>query len=223
MADLQAPGKPLTLWDRMTIDLPEGEVDGLRVKKFEIKPFDRGNLRQALRMGRGTKPGWYTKLVDCKTKTLWMSDTDAEKSDHFLAVRAIEFSKAERVMINGLGLGMVLNAALSFNHVTQVDVVERDERVIKLIGSHYTKDPRVVIHHADAWDQRKQWPKGTRWDVGWSDIWSDVNPENLREMATMNRSYGGRCGWHRCWAQDTLQRMRRQERAEERRCAEFFS
>lgn len=199
-----------SIYERMTVTVPEGEVDGMRVERFTIEPYDLNNLRLALRDGRGTRPGTYTRLMD--GNHLWMSDTDAEKRDHYEAVDKIWKLDARRVLINGLGLGMVLQAALSFDHVEHVDVVERDERVIKLVGPHYESDPRVVIHHADAYEQTKAWPKGTRWDVGWSDIWGDISTDDLAAMARMNRSYGRRCTWHGCWGQDTLKRIQAHER-----------
>lgn len=195
-----------TTFQRMTIDVPEGELDGMRVERFTIGEKSLHNAMADVRYGRGTRPGTYTRLMD--GKKLWMSDTDAEKSDHADAVRNIWLISAKRVLINGLGLGMVLQAALTFDHVEHVDVVEADERVIKLVGPHYLKDPRVTIHHADAYEQAKRWPSGTRWDVGWSDIWENLDVANLSKMALLNRPYGRRCQWHGCWGQDFLKSWR---------------
>lgn len=213
----------ISMHDRMTVTVPEGELDGLKVEHFEVKPHDLDNLREALRTGRQTSPGWYTRLVDTTTRTMWMSDTSAEKWDHIPAVNAIGHGKAERILIQGLGLGMVLAAALSFDHVTHIDVIEYDERVIKLVGPHYTGDPRVNIIHADAWDQMKAWPRGTRWNVVWSDIWPDITTDNIPEMDRMHTFYSRRSDWHRSWSRDTLAVLRRRERAEEKRLAEFYT
>ena len=120
--------------------------------------------------------------------------------------------KAHRMLINGLGLGMVLAAALTFENVTHIDVVENDERVIKLVGPHYTTDPRVQIHLADAYEQaRDGWPPGLYWDVIWSDIWPDLCLDNLPEMTRLLRSYGRRCGWHGCWGRELLLYIRSKE------------
>lgn len=213
----------MTGWrDRMTVTVPEGELDGLRVKKFEVKPGSVHNFMLGM-TGRSTRPGWYTKLTDTRTGTLWMSDTDAERRDHAEAVCAMDFEKASRVLINGLGLGMVLAAALTYDHVTHIDVVEKDERVIKLIGPHYQTDPRVNIIHTDAWDQMKQWPRDRRWDVGWTDIWPEINADNREEYMAMNRFYNRRCNWHGCWAWDMVKREYRRSRAEDRRIAESMN
>lgn len=200
--------------DRLTVDVPEGERDGMRVERFTIGESDWKLARMQIR-GRGTKPGSYTKLT-CGG-TFWMSDTDAEKRDHFEAVQMMGSLHAERVLINGLGLGMVLAAALSFDHVQHVDVVERDARVIALVGPTYLADSRVAIHQADAYEQTQAWPTGTRWDVGWSDIWPDLCTDNLSSYARLNRSYGRRTRWHGCWGEGILRRQREVERRESSR------
>jgi hypothetical protein len=196
----------ISLHEEMTIDLPEMDTDGLKIQRFEIEPHSIGNLRNALD-GRGTQPGVYTKLVI--DGHLWMSDVDAEKRDHLEPLLMMRHHKARRVLINGLGLGMVVKAALTMDHIEHIDVVERDERVATLIGPHYEKTGRVTVHHADAYAQAKLWAPGTRWDVGWSDIWADPSTDDLKDMARLNRSYGRRCDWHGCWAQRDLQSIAR--------------
>lgn len=214
----------MTRWmsysDRMQVTVPEGEVDNLRVQKFEVKGNELWNLRAALRYGRGCEPGTYTKLVDYnedgedgedgRKGLLWMSDTTAERDDHAMAVARIQTGKAERVLINGLGLGMVLAAALTYDHVKHVDVVELDERVIKLVGPHYLTDPRVNIIHSDAFQQLPRWPKGTRWDVAWSDIWPELSADNLPTMDTLHGFYRRRTGWHGMWGRKICLQLRRE-------------
>lgn len=214
--------------DRMTVDVPEGRVGRYAVKRFTIKsagPRSGADVR-AMLAGRAIPPGTYTKLVvgdDPDRELLWMSDTPAEKRDHIEAVRAMDAFEAKRVLINGLGLGMVLAAALSFDHVEQVDVVEVNPQIIELVGPYYEKDHRVRIHQADAYEQAKRWPTGTRWDVGWSDIWMNISTDDLAGHARLNRSYGRRCDWHGCWVHDLLVARRRAEREEERRYEEWHS
>src|SRR5207253_360864 len=74
--------------DRMEVTLPEGEVDGLRIEKFEVEGNELWNLRAALRYDRGCNPGTYTRLMDYADMQvdghpqIWMSDTTAERDDH---------------------------------------------------------------------------------------------------------------------------------------------
>jgi hypothetical protein len=139
------------------VTVPEGELDGARIARFTVPKESLENLRMQIH-GRGTKPGEYTGLwLDDR---LWMSDTDAEWFDHLEAVYKIRRPVTKRVLINGLGLGMVVKAALEQPHVERVDVVELDERVAKLVGPHYATDPRFHLHVADAYEIG--WPAGTR-------------------------------------------------------------
>ncbi len=197
--------------EAMTVDLPECEEDGLSIRKFTVERDSFANFRLG---ARATRPGTYTGLV--LNGRLWMSDTDAEKRDHMPALRQMAINRVERVLINGLGLGMVLKAALTFDHVKHVDVVEIDERVLRLVGSHYAKDPRVHLHHADAYEQATKWPKGTTWDVAWSDIWPDASTDNLPSMTRLRRSYGRRTLWHDCWLRPELVVLRRKEQQDEK-------
>lgn len=204
---------------RMTVSVPEGEVDGLKVVRFEVKPGNLQNMRDERDYGRGTMPGIYTALIDVNQHDdfgkplVWMSDTDAEKTDHLEAVAVMQMAQARRILINGLGLGMVLSAALTYSHVKRVDVVESDERVIKLIGPHYLKDNRVRIHHMDAYAATKQWPRGSRWDVAWSDIWPTMVAENLPGMDFLHKYYFPRTKWHGMWGRKMCLRLRRDLRA----------
>lgn len=216
--------------DRMEVTIPEGEVDGLRVERFEVKDLDdwlesdegRTDILspleyvRAIRDGRGCDPGWYTRLIDANVKNdngrsrIWMSDTTAERDDHKEPVAHIQLGKAKTVLINGLGLGMVLQAALTYDHVERVDVVELDERVINLVGPHYTKDARVNIIHADAYEQIKAWPRGSKWDVGWSDIWPELSSDNIPFMDELHEYYRRRTGYHGCWGRKICLELRRE-------------
>ena len=206
------------IFDRMKVDIPVDEKDGMTITKFEViapgkwteEHEKRDDVASPLSVardawdGRPLKPGWYTRLSE--GDRIWMSDTPAERRDHAEPVFAIGSTKAERVIINGLGIGMVLSAALSYDFVRHVDVVEIDQRVIDLVGPHYLKDPRVRIHHADAVKQMGVWGPDERWDVGWTDIWPDINPDNLEEMKKFTDFYGPRCGYYGNWAEEEAKR-----------------
>lgn len=213
------------IYDRMTVDVPEGEVDGMIVKRFTVSEDDARGV-QAMRLamsGRSIRPGTYTKLIERGQYGPWMSDTPAEKHDHAEVVYKIMNLKAKRVLINGLGLGMIVQAALSFDHVEHVDVVEKDQRVIDLVGPHYLKDPRVTIIHADAFEQAKAWPKGTRWDVVYSDIWPDINTDDLKDHTRFAYTYARRSQWQGSWMHEDLVYRQEQERKEDRRMREWLS
>jgi hypothetical protein len=194
--------------DHLAVDVPEGTLDGVTVKRFEVVGGSTDHFIHTLHAGaRAVRPGVYTQLL--RDGHLWMSDTTAERRDHKTPLFCMYNWKARRVLVNGLGLGMIVNAALAIPSVEHIDVVEIDERVVKLVGPHYEKSGRVTVHVADAYEQAKRWPRGTRWDVGWSDIWPDLCTDNLADMARLNRSYARRCAWHGCWGQEQLRTEQR--------------
>lgn len=145
------------------------------------------------------------------TTRLWvwqqmvMSDGRREYEEHLEAIRHAH----GRVLVNGLGLGCYVKAILAKPEVEVVEVVEIDADVLRLIGPYYSLDPRVRLIHADAFEQAKQWPRGSRWDCVWSDVWPSVDVADLEAHARLLRSYGGRAGWQGAWIHEELQRKRR--------------
>lgn len=179
--------------------------DGLVIDHFTV---ERDSLANFFLMERSTRPGTYGRL--CIDGKLWMSDTDAERRDHYEAVFAADRYRGGRGLINGLGLGCVLGAWLDV--LGHVDVVEIDARVIKHVGGWFQDKygDAVTVHEGDAYEIK--WPKGTRWNVAWHDIWPTLCTDDLAEMGKLHRRYGQRVDWQGSWGRETLQRMRRQER-----------
>lgn len=202
----------MSIMDLMQVDIPEGVHGSVAVERFEVERSSIANLHLALHGARDALPGTYTKLT--RNGRLWMSDTTAERRDHHEPAHQIR-QRGGRVLIGGLGLGMIVNVALRTDGVEHVDVVEIDPDVIVLVGPHYERvaQERGVgfkIHQADMY--QITWPAGTRWDVAWFDIWPDLCTDNLKQMAKLRRSYGRRTGWNDCWGRHQLLRYREQEK-----------
>ena len=133
------------------VDIPEGTSGDWRVQRFHVSESEASlhNIRCSFQAGMGRrtiKPGQYTKLT-CQNHTV-MSDTDAEKWDHYFAVQ----NATGAILINGLGIGMVLNACLLKPEVELAFVVEKNADVITLVAPHYRAKfgSRVEIIHDDA-------------------------------------------------------------------------
>ncbi len=198
----------------MAIDVPEGTHGAVTIERFTVPAngLDLENLRLHS-VGRGCDPGTYTRLL--RDGAIWMSDTTAERRDHYEPAFRIlgRREPAKRVLIGGLGLGMILRVALLTEGMEHVDVVEIDPDVLALVGPHYramaeARGVSLALHQADMFKIR--WEPGTRWDVAWFDIWSDIGPNNLEEMGRLRRSYGRRSGWCDCWGR--LETLRWRER-----------
>lgn len=198
-------------WETHKVDVPEGDVGRWGVRRFDVTEEDARFQHIRAAIGGGIRrrtfivPGTYTRLIrwgehgpDAPMSGVTvMSDTPDEIADHLGAIREVTL-RGGRVLIHGLGLGMVVAAALRCDGVTGVDVVELEQDVIDLVGPHYTADPRVTIHHGDALTFR--FPPGRRWSVVWHDIWPNICADNLPDMERLHRRYGSRCDWQGSWA-----------------------
>lgn len=57
-----------------------------------------------------------------------------------------------KVLIAGLGLGLILHALQSNNEVTEIYVIESNKDVIDLMKNNIPTDSRIKIIHEDFWD-----------------------------------------------------------------------
>lgn len=183
------------------VDVPEGVSGSWRVERFAVTDEDvrLHNMRCMWSAGMGRRTidaGTYTRLT--RGETVVMSDTQAEKWDHYDAVRAARGV----ILLNGLGLGMVLNACMLKPEVERAIVVEQSSDVIALCAAHYRGKfgARVEIIEADALTYQP--PKGVRFGMVWHDIWDNICGDNLPEMKTLHRRYGRRADWQGSWAKD---------------------
>ena len=188
------------------VNVPSGKRGDWTVEKFEITEAEArlSNLRAAIngRPRESVDPGWYTRLVHAK-RGMIMSDTPAEMMDHLDAVRRA----TGRCLINGLGIGMVLGAILKKPDVERVTVVELEPDVIALVGPTYTKDRRVEVVQASAFDYQP--PRGMRYNMVWHDIWDDITFGNLPAMERLHRKYARRADWQGSWCHGECQLLKR--------------
>lgn len=183
-----------------TCTVPDGrsgpwKVSTFKVDEDEARYFNLMNLRN---ISQWIEPGTYRRLSH-KVRGVVMSNTPMEvrtNSEPF-------YYATGRVLINGLGLGMLLEAILSKPSVTYVRVIEIDEHIIKLVGRHFKKDNRVEIIRGDALSYHPA--RGEKFDYAWHDIWDAIDPVNLPQMATLGRRYNRRVanrqGW---WARNII-------------------
>lgn len=208
-------------WRQYQVDYPEDCRGNFYIKIYEIAREDPGRLIWIEREGINRDPGWGTfrKLIEMKEPgtydpdvpeddhILWMSDTRAEVIEHAPIIEKLHWCRDiphMRVLINGLGLGMIARAA-SLLGAEHVDVVELNPYVADLVGSHLPAN--VTVHVGDAFDM--QWPRGTRWDIAWHDIWPEISDENLTQMDLLTKKYAHRVGWQDCWQKQGCLKMKR--------------
>ncbi len=153
---------------------------------------------QSLRVAPGCY--WVLKQRD----TVWMSNTPMETRTARGFVRAAR----GRVLVTGLGLGMVVDALLRKPEVTHVTVLELSPEVIALVGPLYREEPRVRIIQADAFSWIPE--AGERFDWAWHDIWPAIDPDNAPQMRALEERYRSVADHQRCWASAWVLRQARE-------------
>jgi hypothetical protein len=153
-------------------------------------------------------PGTYKRLVNRQRATVVMSNTPFEVRTNYEAQRDAK----GHVLINGLGMGMLLEALLHKEGVTLITVVEFSDDLIHLVGPHYRKlagekgvELEIVHDNAFLFQPRRVY------DYVWHDIWDNISPENLPDMADLNRKYGKFAHKQGTWTRDYLRRKMRQD------------
>jgi hypothetical protein len=215
----------LDLMARMRVTIPPKKAGRLELVRFKVEDLD---IPAELYYGsRSPSGGEYTKLQERipghkQDGILWMSDTPAELADHLPVARRIADPSCKRVLINGLGLGCIAKLACSFDHVESIQVVEMDQRVIKLVGRWMQAEygDRLQIISGDAYDMK--WPPTEEpWDVVWHDIWPFIAEDNLEGMHRLHRMYRSHCTWQGSWAVELCMMMQDVDRSLFKRIAKM--
>ena len=214
-----------TWWRTHKVDLPEGQAGNWAIERFSVLPGVRLQPYYLV-YGQDCPPGQYTALVRYADgvpeigETMdgssylsgheVMTDLPGEIVDHYEVMEQIR-SRGGRILVHGLGLGLILKFALAQPNVTGVDVVELNRDVIDLVAHHYDSDPRLQVHLGDAFTY--EWPEEARWTVAWHDIWDNYLLVNLEEMERLRHRFEGRADWQGFWSRDYLQSVDARKRS----------
>lgn len=190
---------------RSPISLPERAVGKLSVRHRIVRDeVPIIGIRQALMCGRTaltaklTEPLRVHELFE-EDRGVWMTDLPEELNQ--IAEALWNVQPEGRVLVGGLGLGLLAAALSERDGVDEVVVVERSPEVIELcaqdgyevvqadIGEYLrTKDPGFDCYMLDTW-------QGTN-EATW---WSDVFP--LRRTIRQRWDAGPKV---HCWAEDIM-------------------
>lgn len=199
----------------LTSVIPAQKLGLAEIQHFEVseQAAKLGNLRAAMHGSYEdmVQPGKYTRLL--VAGRLMMTDTPMEKRTNLGFM-----SKAKgRVLVAGLGIGMILHKLLEKPEVTEVVVVEKYPDVIKLVAESLPEVPGKELIHvcADIFDWKPV--KGEKFDTIYADIWPDICTDNLKDITKLKRRFRSSLapgGWMGAWVED---RLRVQARREKRR------
>jgi hypothetical protein len=193
--------------------VPLGKSGDWLIEEFTVSKDDAEffNMRQMVKAGgrgRDIKAGTYKRLYrggKGNWGTTIMSDTPAEKRDHIGFIREAEGD----ILVNGLGLGWVIEGLFLKSEVRHVTVIEISKDVIKLTGK-YLQDKfgdRLTIINKDALEYKLK--KNEKYDFVWHDIWDDICADNWETMTQLHKKYARKCKFQDSWVRDRVKYLRR--------------
>jgi hypothetical protein len=181
--------------DVFAVDREEVIWDKLR---WVLNPFQR-SISGVLQIDR------YVRLSH--GERVWMTDTPAERIHN---MDIINNAKGRRVLVAGLGIGMLLPPLLDrADHIT---VIEKNQAVIEMVGNRFDH-PKLTIIHDDITTFKPQ--RGQRFGAIWLDIWADICADNKPEMQalfTRYNRYKEKGGFIGAWQSRETYRIDRQNR-----------
>jgi len=202
--------------------IPEGRHGHAHISHQVVSQSesDLTRLRAAIngRPEEFVRPGTYCRLF--VKEELAMSDTIMEHNTN----NEIVHRATGKVLIAGLGIGMILVPIAKKEDVTEIVVVEQSADVIKLVYPNlvaYFKGTGDVNHkkfRVDCADIHEWVPLGDeRFDTIYFDIWPTIWPDNLEEMVYLESRFrpllkDNATAWMDCWSRTLIERELRSYR-----------
>lgn len=121
------------------------------------------------------------KPIPCTTLEIDGKQVMVDDPLHWYGMRALAEACKGRVLVGGLGLGLIVHHLVKNKKVKEIIVVEYFEDVIKLIKPLLPKDKRLKILHDDIYNWRFE---REAYDSIVLDIWVWDNREKIRECGT---------------------------------------
>jgi spermidine synthase len=183
--------------------IPEGELGIAKIKHRTPSKLDC--LRSAYHGQTLEKRPLATLTVN---GVLMMSDGYEEHRSNSEVV----WRSKGKVLIAGLGIGMVLTEILKRKEVQSVLVIEKYQDVIDLVV-HHLPSKKLSWICADIFDWKPD--KGEKFDTIYFDIWPNICTDNLIEIAKLHQRfkfYKAKDGWMGSWNQDLLRWHKQQGR-----------
>lgn len=182
------------------ISLPNMQMGNVCVRRFKITP--REELKFRMRAAMQNLPRF---LRQGRHHQLWRDDTLLASDGHDERAECAHFVlRANRdVLILGLNLGVVANAAAQRNGVRSVTVVEPDRNIIGMIRPFMPY--KVDIVHDDPWTWRP--PRGVRYTMAWHDLWHDIDIAQAAERRELQVRYRRWCEWQDGWGSASVDRL----------------
>ena len=141
-------------------------------------------------------------------KEFMMSDTKMERKSNRDFIRAAR----GKVVIGGLGIGMLLHNILDKSEVDSVLVIENNKDVIDLVAPRFAH-PKLTVVHGDVFTYETK----EKFDSIYFDIWATISEDNLDDIRKLHakwkfRKTKGGGSFMTSWLMKYLQEERRKSR-----------
>jgi hypothetical protein len=197
--------------------LPEGRSGNVRLEHYKVTELGAAahNIRHAQNGSpeMAIYPGTFVRLI--VGKELMMSDAPYEAQSN----RDLIEGARGKVLIAGLGMGMVLVPVLRNPEVTSVTVVEKSKHVIKLVekpllaNGPFTENEKMKLVVVQG-DINTFKPKASSYDFIYFDIWPTISSKNLPEIDSLKKRYRKSLrpgGEMRVWVEDLIRERKKAE------------
>lgn len=181
-------------------NFPEGVSGEWVLEHFEVPPSPFADPTIDTRpVWARTPPGRYTRLR--RGHEPFMTDMIDEWWTQLSAIEEAR-SRGGRILITGLGLGLIAEAILEppEGSVERITIVERSDDVMRLVAPHllarYPDRLEIVSGDAFTWTP----PAGVHYSVCWHDIWPNPrDPACRAEIQRLEARYAPWCDWQGSW------------------------
>lgn len=183
---------------RLRSDVPEGASGRWRIERFDVPAPDVDRHDERPIWARDPA-GTYTHLL-CDDE-LYMSDLYAEIHTQLPAIHEAR-RRGGRILVTGLGLGLVVDAILAAPSppIDEIVVIELSGDVIGLVEPTLLERHGSLVHIVQADARRWDRSPGDRFTVGWHDIWpSPRTPSAIAESHELIARFSAVCDWQGAW------------------------
>lgn len=202
-------------WPESPLNLPEAERGAWAIKHSTLPTGETVQVvspRQSIMTGRPpvaailAEPLRIHSLTENGTSSgVWMTDNPAE----LVAMHEFAQEASGRVLVGGLGLGIVVRYLAQNPRVRDITVVEREQDVIDLIRPQLLADVRVpvAVVHGSIFrflGRLPSWP----YDSTFLDTWTGTGVTTWQtDVVPLRRLIGQRFGARRvtCWSEREMQ------------------
>jgi len=190
----------------MRPQIPAGKCNGVSVEVDTIKAGERidvVSMRNAIFMGMKPLAVSFTSPLEVRRLKYdggtWMTDHPQEIWQMDWALERMR----GRVLVGGLGLGVVTSYAEHMPRIERTTTVEMDKSIIKLVHRHLESVPEVVC--ADLFDFVKKCRKDA-FDSAFFDIWQATGEYSWTTyVVPLRRLAAGKIKNVVCWLEEEMQ------------------